>query len=54
MKRPLHQETATSSRNGHIIKKRRFLMKLPFFDEFRFTGTFFTSYHVELDEVPRF
>ena len=33
MKRPLHQETATSSRNGHIIKKRPLHQKTTFFDE---------------------
>jgi len=30
---PLHQETATSSRNGHIIKKRPLHQKTSFFDE---------------------
>jgi len=57
---PLHQEMATSSGNGHIIKKwphhkkTTFFDEVTFLDEFSFAGTFCTFYCIELDEVPCF
>jgi len=50
----------TSSRKAHFIKnslllqKMTFFDKVPFFDEVGFTGTSFTSFHVELEELPLF
>jgi len=57
---PLLLETPTSSRKAHFIKNRplhqktTFFDKVPFFDEFRFSSTSFTSYHVELEQVTPF
>ncbi len=51
---PLHQEKPTSSKIAHFIRKRRFLIKFPVFDEFRFSATYSTSSHVQLEQVPLF